>query len=431
MIISRSDDDLPLKASDSTHAMSYSTAETTACNSSAHVPRRGSAGLEESIHRLERQTEYLIRNMRFDNVALQSRDEDMRKIIVELEDELTSLQKIMIDESNSSCKNLGSEDKIVEAPLNSGNLISHEKKKDDILNKSIELSDTSQDGIESLDLSISARSTIGEKDLRTKQHFRGIFNWGSKGKDRRRLSSSISSTASESNSTAGSNAGRRRRRNKEYEKQSPLDEDSVASHAASVSSAPLFQWFGDQGRSPRNHNGIGKHNNNIFNRMFQRKSMNGIDKNGISSMNGISEENSSHSNTSHIQQDAIESETIKSKVLQQLDLKLNGCDLAKSSLHELHTLQARSLLDWQQYHAHKQIDYEVESNRVDAKLEEIRNKFAYCQKENKRRQRLLKEAMEKAKKANNRAELLQEEVECVRTELFALNRRLSQSENSM
>jgi hypothetical protein len=112
-----------------------------------------------------------------------------------------------------------------------------------------------------------------------------------------------------------------------------------------------------------------------------------------------------------------------------LDLKLRGCDLAKSSLQELHALQARILLDLQRDLSHTQIDHEVESRKVDLELEEIRGKFAYCQKENRRRQRLLKDAMNKAKRANEREELLSGEVECVRTELFALNKKLSKSES--
>ena len=422
MIISRSGDDLPLKASDATHAMSYSTAETTTCNSSPYIPKKGPAGLEESIDRLERQTEYLIRNMCFDNVALQSRDEDMRKTIVNLEDELRSLQK-MIDESDSSCKNLGSEEEIA-GPLNSeNNLISHQQKRGELINKNSELNDISQD---SLDLPMGSASA-SEKDTHTKQQFRGIFHWGNKGQDRKRLSSSLGSTASESNSTVGSIAGRRRTRNVDANKeQSALDEVSLTSHAASVSSAPLFQWFGDPDKSRRRECERVKRRSNVFHKLFQRHPMNDVDNDGISNLAEITEENSRRNNMPYNKQDDFESEAVRANILHSLNLKLRGCDLAKSSLNELHTLQSRCLLDWQRDHTHKQIDCEVESNQVYVELEDIRNKFSYCQKENKRRQRLLKEAIDKTKKANDRAELLQEEVECVRTELFALNRKMSE-----
>ena len=109
----------------------------------------------------------------------------------------------------------------------------------------------------------------------------------------------------------------------------------------------------------------------------------------------------------------------------ELHLKTCGCDLAKSSLHELHTLQAQSLLDLQCDHALAQIDSDIESHRIDQELQELRIKYAYCQKENKRKLRLLKEAKSMIKKASDREELLIEEVECVHTELFAMNQELS------
>ena len=347
-------------------------------------------------------------------MVLQSRDEDMKRLVMELEGELQSLERMLADcdqqvgGENENYFNQSSPARLnyAEATIeqsSSDSIPQHINK--DMTNKNIDFGDdSSREESDSLDL-----STISTPVNAPNKHpHRRMFQWGKREQpsDRQRLSSSLGSTASESNSTTHTTPVWHRRGNSR--KQS-ADEESISSQALSVSSAPIFQWFSDSNRS-RRHSETERHDDNLFNRMFLRHSM-------ISSHNGVPR---THSHE-FMEENPKRRET---QQLQTLNLKLRGCDLAKSSLQELHTLQSRNLLDLQRDHIHTQIDHEVQSNNIDTQLEEMRSKFIYCQRENKRRLRLLKEAMGKAKKANDREELLLEEVECVRTELFALNGKL-------
>lgn len=373
-----------------------------------------------------------MRNMRFDNVVLQSRDEDMRRLLLELEDELRSLEKMLDDCNELSDKREGKEgqeqfnhssparlnyfpdwgDKSKQSSSRN-NVPEHIKK--DMVNKNIDFGDdSSRDGTDSVDLSTITGTTNTPNKLSQLQR---IFQWGKQeSSDRQRLRSSLGSTASESYSTATAPMASRRNDRQSQLSKKQADEESISSHAMSVNSAPLFQWFGDHKRSRRRRSEMDMHNGNLFNRMFQRNSFNSANGTGFSKTDEIIGEKSS------IFQE--NSAIHEAELLSSLDLKLRGCDLAKSSLQELHTLKSRTLLDLERDHIHTQIENDVQSNAIDDQLREIRDKYAYCQKENKRRQRLLKEAIVKAKKANNREELLLGEIECVRTELFTINQML-------
>jgi hypothetical protein len=443
LIISRSADDLPFKEFAAAASMSHSTAETTACT--AHSRQRGgrASSLQDGLFTLGRKTECLIRNLRFDNVVLQSRHEDMTRLVVELEDELRSLDKMIesndcveqkenTDESqehtqerfDDSAEEADSETKQPQ----SNNVPQHIKK--DMVNKNIDFGDdSSRDGTGSLDLSTMTGATHHHNSEQDKHPIRKLFQWGSN-RDRQRLSSSLGSTASESNSTtAASTSNRKRDRDN---KKNSADEESISSHAQSVSSAPIFPWLGDP--APRRYSELDHHhrqttnnNGNLFHRMLQRNSMNGNDNHSHVSI--IEEEKATTTSFQSSNDNDSTNNNVSSsdsELLSTLDLKLRGCELAKSSLQELHTLQTRNLLDLELQYIHTRIDSESQSQQMSLQLNDLRKNFLYCQKEYKRKERLLREAMGKAKKANDREELLLEEVDRVRTELFALSGELGE-----
>lgn len=448
--------ELPTKMSEDAYGNCASTAETTAASS--QVPNRSGAALEDSLFSLGRRTESLLRNMRFDNVVLQSRDEDMRNVLSKLEDELRSLEKMMggpaspvkiheggeQEEASDRIKRLSSVTSEsshssvdwAEVPTITASIgdVSQQKKKKSneacpLGNKNeLDFGDDSDSahGLESVVLSAIAETTKNEQDT----PIRGLFNWGIRA-DRRRLSSSVSSTGVETKSaTSAPSWFRRDIRRQIQTHQKECDEASVLTDAHSVSSAPLLQLFGG-GKKPersQSERRLTVNDVTLFQKMFLRNTFSGAMEDNIPVIDEAAEgelpESPVNSDVNEVQK---EKPTV-AEVLSTLDIKLRGCDLSRASLQELHTLQARTLLDLQRDHNHSQIDYEVESLYIESQLKELRTKFAYSQREHKRKQRLLKEAMAKTKKASDREELLMEEVECVRTELFALNRELSKND---
>lgn len=443
-----------------------STAETSppvAC--SPRVANRMTSGLEESLSTLGRETESLVRNMRLDNVVLQSRNEHMKLVLRKLEEELSALENMTVcpsaigDGEEEGKKECGTEN-FPEKPPNrlsttsSDTIISSvdwaylppkETQMNDISrskrkgthdlsslskNNSVVGDDIAREGLDSFEMP----NVIKAKSNKNILPLRRIFRWGDRAteNDQQILSSSPGSTASESNSVSVTSVPYWNGKDKRWSSkntQSKLYAGSILSVDHSINSSNLLQWLGDANRPSRRHTVQEAANNNLLHRMFQKNNVNCKDPHtNLDSNIDVAKKKKSTdcpASSNECKLNAGCPKLSDSDMTEKLHLKLRGCDLAKSSLQDLHTLHARSLLDLRRDYTLAQIDCDIEAHHIDRELEGLRIKLAYCQKENTRKKRLIKEARNQITKASDREEVLIEEVECVCTELFALNQELS------